>query len=80
MLVALFVVPGRAARLAGGDPGRWSSSLSVARRHPRGPPLLALLGPNVDRWRLGAAANGERSRLMTVVDAALRRPAAGGGR
>ena len=34
-----------------------------------GPPLLALLGPNVDRWRIGAAPNGERSRLMTLVSA-----------
>ncbi len=40
-----------------------------------GPPILLLLGKNVDRWRIGAAPNGERSRLMTVVSAALRRPA-----
>ena len=75
MLVAFFVVPGLAARLAGGDAWRSSScSASSSRRSPA-PPLLVLLGPNVDRWRIGAAPDGERSRLMAVVAAALRRPA-----
>ncbi len=41
-----------------------------------GPPILVLAGPNIDRWRIGPAPNGERSRLMTIVSAALRRPAA----
>jgi putative drug exporter of the RND superfamily len=37
------------------------------------PPLLALVGPNIDRWRIGPAPGG-RSRLMTMVNACLRRP------
>jgi RND superfamily putative drug exporter len=40
-----------------------------------GPPTLVLFGANIDRWRIGSAPNGERSRLMTLVSAALRRPA-----
>lgn len=37
------------------------------------PALLSLVGPNVNRWRIGAAPGG-RSRLMTLVSACLRRP------
>ena len=37
--------------------------------------MLILLGPNVDRWRIGPAPGEGRSRLMTIVTAALRRPA-----
>jgi RND superfamily putative drug exporter len=36
------------------------------------PPLLFLLGPNVDRWRIGSADGGKR--LMAVVGGALARP------
>ena len=46
-----------------------------------GPAVLALLGPNVDRWRIGAARHaGERSGLMAIVGAALRRPVLVGAR
>jgi putative drug exporter of the RND superfamily len=38
------------------------------------PALLALLGHNVNRWRIGSAAATDRSAVMTFVDAALRRP------
>jgi RND superfamily putative drug exporter len=41
-----------------------------------GPPILVLVGTNIDRWRIGPAPNGERSRLMTIVSAALKRPVA----
>jgi putative drug exporter of the RND superfamily len=51
-------------------------SLTVLISSVAGPPILMLVGANIDRWRIGAAPNGERSRLMTVVAAALRRPAA----
>lgn len=37
------------------------------------PALLGMIGANVDRWRIGPAPGG-RSRLMTMVNAALRRP------
>jgi RND superfamily putative drug exporter len=75
MLVALLVVPGAllaslAATLA------LVVSLTVLIASVAGPPILMLVGTNIDRWRIGAVPNGERSRLMTLVSAALRRPAA----
>jgi len=72
MIVALFIVPGPLlASLAGTV--AMVVILSVLVATVVGPALLLLIGPNVDRWRVGAAPNG-RSRLMTVVSAALRRP------
>jgi putative drug exporter of the RND superfamily len=73
MLVAFFVVPGAllaslAATLA------LVVALSVGVSVVAVPAVLVLLGPNVDRWRVGPRPNG-RSRLMTFVAAALRRPA-----
>jgi RND superfamily putative drug exporter len=74
MLVALFVVPGALlASLAGTL--ALVVLLTVLVATLLGPPILVLLGPNIDRWRIGAAPNGERSRLMTIVSAALSRPA-----
>jgi RND superfamily putative drug exporter len=74
MLVALFVVPGvLLASLAGTL--AMVVVLTVIVATLLGPPVLVLLGPNIDRWRIGRAPNGERSALMTVVSAALRRPA-----
>lgn len=74
MLVALFIVPGSllaslAATLA------MVVVLSVLVAIVPAPALLTLLGPNVDRWRVGPAAANGRSRLMVLVGAALRRPA-----
>jgi RND superfamily putative drug exporter len=74
MLVSIFVVPGPLlASLAGTV--AMVVVLSVAVATVVGPPLLMLIGPNVDRWRIGRAATG-RSRLMIFVGAALKRPAA----
>jgi RND superfamily putative drug exporter len=75
MLVAFFVVPGSllgslAATLL------LVVGLSVLVATVAGPAVLTLLGPNVDRWRLGAAPGEGSSRLMALVAAALRRPAA----
>jgi len=39
------------------------------------PALLAVVGPGVDRWRIGRAFHG-RSRLTSMVNACLRRPLA----
>ncbi len=73
MLVSIFILPGSLlASLAGTL--AMVVLLTVAIATVVGPAVLTLLGPNVDRWRIGAAPNG-RSRLMTVVGAALRRPA-----
>ena len=56
MLVALFVVPGSLlASLAGTV--AMVVVLSVVVATLVGPALLALLGPNIDRWRIGAAAD-----------------------
>jgi len=72
MVVALFVVPGAllaslAATLA------MVVALSVVVATVAVPAVLVLLGPNVDRWRVGPRPNG-RSHLMAFVNAALRRP------
>jgi RND superfamily putative drug exporter len=75
MVVAVFVVPGAllaslAATLI------LVVGLSVAIAYLAVPPLLALLGRNVDRWRLGGRVDGESSLLMRFVRGALARPAA----
>jgi len=73
MLVSIFVVPGPLlASLAGTV--AMVVVLSVAVATLVGPALLVLVGPNVNRWRIGRAPNGE-SGLMVLVGAALRRPA-----
>jgi RND superfamily putative drug exporter len=74
MIVSLFILPGSLlASLAGTVCMVVILSVSVA--IVAGPAILTLLGHNVDRWRLGAAApGGGRSRLMVIVGAALRKP------
>jgi RND superfamily putative drug exporter len=73
MLVSIFVVPGPLlASLAGTV--AMVVVLSVAVATLVGPALLVLVGPNINRWRIGKPANG-RSRLMVLVGAALGRPA-----
>ena len=73
MVVALFVVPGSLlASLAGTL--ALVVLLTVLVATLVGPPLLVMLGPNIDRWRLGTAAPEDgSSRLMRFVSAALRR-------
>ena len=74
MVVALLVVPGALlASLAGTL--ALVVILTVLIATTLGPSVLVLVGTNIDRWRIGSAPNGERSRLMTLVAAALRRPA-----
>jgi RND superfamily putative drug exporter len=75
MIVSLFILPGSLlASLAGTV--CMVVILSVIEAILIAPAILTLLGPNVDRWRFGATAPaGGRSRLMTLVGAALRRPA-----
>jgi putative drug exporter of the RND superfamily len=73
MLVALLIVPGSLlASLAGTV--AMVVAISVVISTVLVPALLALLGPNLELWRIGPAPK-ERSRLMAVVEAALRRPA-----
>lgn len=74
MVVALLVVPGALlASLAGTL--ALVVVLTVLIATLLGPSVLVLVGASIDRWRIGAAPNGERSRLMSLVAAALRRPA-----
>jgi RND superfamily putative drug exporter len=74
MLVSLLILPGSLlASLAGTV--IMVVILSVTAATLVGPALLTLIGPNVDRWRIGSTAPG-RSRLMVLVGAALKRPAA----
>jgi RND superfamily putative drug exporter len=74
MIVSLFILPGSLlASLAGTV--CMVVILSVLVATVAGPAILTLVGTNVDRWRLGAAPAGGRSRLMTMVGAALKRPA-----
>jgi putative drug exporter of the RND superfamily len=74
MLTALFILPGSLlASLAGTV--ALVVLLTVVVATVVGPALLILIGPNVDRWRIGRRAGGE-SRLMGLVGAALKRPAA----
>ncbi|HTT96152.1 MAG TPA: MMPL family transporter [Solirubrobacterales bacterium] len=74
MAVAIFVVPGAllaslAATLI------LVVVLSVLVALLVVPPILVLLGPRVDRWRIGRAPREEDSLLLRFVTAALRRPA-----
>jgi len=72
MVVSIFILPGSLlASLAGTLV--MVVILTVVISTVLAPAVLALLGHNVDRWRIGSAPNG-RSRLMTAVTAALRRP------
>ena len=75
MIVSIFILPGSLlASLAGTV--CMVVILSVTAAIVAGPAILILLGPNVDRWRIGGPAPvGGRSRLMTMVSAALRKPA-----
>ena len=77
MLVAFFIVPGSllaslAATLA------MVVALSVIVAIVAGPAVLVLLGPNIDRWRIGS---GARRRPLAPDDDGRRRAApAGAGR
>jgi len=52
-----------------------ATALSIVMAWTVGPAALALLGDNVNRWRIGGAPDGS-SRWMTLVRRALRRPGA----
>ena len=72
MLVSIFILPGSLlASLAGTL--MMVVILTVTISTVLAPAVLLLLGHNVNRWRIGGAPNG-RSRLMTGVTAALKRP------
>jgi putative drug exporter of the RND superfamily len=71
MAVTLVVMPGTLFLSLAGT-AILVTLISVLIAYLVAPPLLYLLGPNVDRWHLGS--NGDGKRLMATVGAALRRP------
>lgn len=73
MIVSLFLLPGALlASLAGTVCMVVILSVTVAT--VCGPAILTLVGPRLDRWRIGGAPKQGRSRLMVFVSAALRKP------
>ncbi len=72
MAVTLWIMPGNLFLSLAGT-AILVTAISVAVAFFLAPPLLYLLGPNVNRWQLGRADGGRR--LMAVVGAALARPA-----
>ncbi len=74
MIVSMFLLPGSLlVSLAGSV--CMVVLLSIAVATIVGPAILILVGNRVDRWRIGGAPKEGRSRLMSFVSAALRRPA-----
>ncbi len=72
MVVILLVMPGTLFLSLAGT-AILTTAVSVAISGLLAPPLLCLLGPNVDRWRFGRAGGGSGA-LMAAVGAALSRP------
>ena len=71
MAVILWIMPGSLFLSLAGT-ATLVTAISVVIATVLAPPLLFLLGPNVDRWQVGSRRNG--TRLMAFVDAALARP------
>jgi RND superfamily putative drug exporter len=71
MAVILVIMPGTLFLSLAGT-AILVTLLSVVIATVLAPPLLYLLGPDVDRWRIGSGNGG--ARLMAVVGAALARP------
>ena len=74
MIVSLFILPGSLLASFAGTVCM-VVILSVTVATVVGPAILTLVGANLDRWRIGGAPKGGRSRLMVMVSAALRKPA-----
>ncbi|HEX4668806.1 MAG TPA: efflux RND transporter permease subunit [Solirubrobacterales bacterium] len=74
MIVCVFVLPGSLLLSLAGT-AILVTALSVVVAIYLVPALLVLLGPNIDRWRIGAPTNGEHTLLHRGLSAALRRPA-----
>ena len=71
MAAILWIMPG-ALFLSLAGAAILVTAVSVLIAYLVAPPLLCLLGPAVDRWRIGSREDG--ARLMAAVGAALRRP------
>jgi RND superfamily putative drug exporter len=71
MAVTLWIMPGSLFLSLAGT-AILVTLISVCISAVVAPPLLLLLGPNVNRWQLGSGRNG--GQLMSLVNGALRRP------
>ncbi len=71
MLVTLFVMPGTLLVSLAGT-AIVVTAISVLVAALVAPPVLVLLGPNIDRWRIGGSGKG--AGVMVLVSAALSRP------
>jgi len=75
MLVSLLILPGSLLVSLAGTVAM-VVVLSVTTATLVVPAILTLVGRNVDRWRVGSAADADRSAVMRFVNGALRRPLA----
>ncbi len=73
MLVSIFVLPGSLLLSLAGT-AIMVTAISLITSIFLVPPLLSLLGPNVDRWRFGRRRESHNT-LHALLGAALRRPA-----
>ncbi len=74
MIVSVLVLPGSLLLSLAGT-AILTTAISVAVANYLVPPLLVLLGPNVDRWRMGRPPDDRNRLLNRFLAAALRRPA-----
>ena len=75
MLVSIFVLPGSLLLSLAGT-AIVVTIICVAVALYLTPPLLVVLGANVDRWRIGRVPDGEHTVLNRSLGAALRHPGA----
>jgi RND superfamily putative drug exporter len=74
MVVSVLVLPGSLLLSLAGT-AILTTAISVAVADCLLPPLLVILGPNVDRGRIGRPPDGRHALLDRFLTAALRRPA-----
>ncbi|HEX3737272.1 MAG TPA: MMPL family transporter [Solirubrobacterales bacterium] len=74
MVVSVLVLPGSLLLSLAGT-AILVTAISVVVANYLVPPLLVLLGPNVNRWRIGRPPDGRHALLNRFLTAALRRPA-----
>ena len=74
MAVSVFVLPGSLLLSLAGT-AIMVTAISLITSIYLAPPLLSLLGPNVDRWHLSRSGPATHNTLHALLQTALRRPA-----
>jgi RND superfamily putative drug exporter len=74
MLVSVLVLPGSLLLSLAGT-AILTTAISIAVANYLVPPLLVLVGPNLNRWRIGGPPDARHAFLNRFLAAALRRPA-----